>query len=190
MDQSVLDVLQELRGEDEEHAGPSKRRRTKLNVQPGKSVVVPDSDDSDDSDTDDESDDNCSILSSDKENADPSGCNSNDDDDNESTDEDEDEDLEGIPFKELKFGMWVIVEYEEERFLGQVQETAVGKIDGRVKKEARVKCLEMPYGINEPQNFENGDGIFYNRWYRTNKIPEKTNLNKKGQRTRKTMWKY
>ena len=131
MDQSVIDVLQQLRGEDEQLPGPSKRRRTKLDVQPGKSVVVDESDENSESDGSDSEENS----SSDKENTVFSDSESDSGDDRGSVEEEEGEELEEIPFKELKFEMWVVVEYEDHRFLGQVQETVVGKVDGRIKKK-------------------------------------------------------
>ena len=53
----------------------------------------------------------------------------------------------------IKEGNWVLVEYEEERFLGKVI-----CVKGN---EVLVRCLQKPYGISEPQKFKcEEDAIF------------------------------
>ena len=73
---------------------------------------------------------------------------------------------------------WVIVVYEGERFIGKVMTEAVNG-------DVRVRCLEKPFGINEPQKLEHEeDVIFYGRLFRTNVTPQ---LIKFG---RKWLWRY
>ena len=75
-------------------------------------------------------------------------------------------------------GDWVIVVYEGERFIGKVMTEAVNE-------DVCVRCLEKPFGINEPQKLEREeDAIFYGRLFRTNVTPQ---LIKFG---RKWLWRY
>ena len=53
-----------------------------------------------------------------------------------------------LPYDDVKIGLWVIVEYEGEYFIGLV--IAVHKLT----RTARVTCLEHPFGISSPQNME------------------------------------
>ena len=77
----------------------------------------------------------------------------------------------------MKEGDWVLVEYEEERFLGKVI-----CVKGN---EVQVRCLQKPYGIREPQEFElEEDAIFYKRVFNANEHPK---MIKKG---RKWLWTY
>ena len=139
MDQSVLGILQELRGDDEEEPGPSNsKKRTKLDVQPGKSVVVPE-EESDDSDENDD-DEDTGFSSSDNENAVPSDA---DNDDNKS---DDSSDLEKLNMTHVTIDQWVKVKYEGEFFLGNVL--------SKLNDQALVHCLEKPFGIGVPQDLE------------------------------------
>ena len=47
---------------------------------------------------------------------------------------------------DIKEGDWVLVEYKEERFLGKVI-----CVQGN---EVQVRCLQKPYGIGEPKEFD------------------------------------
>ena len=76
---------------------------------------------------------------------------------------DEDE----IEYCDIKAGMWVVVVYEEERFIRKVQHKMAGEVN--------VRCLEKPLGINLPQLFEPGEGIYYAKVYRTDIRPSQTN---------------
>ena len=59
----------------------------------------------------------------------------------------------------------MIVVYERERFIGKVMTSS--------EWELRVRCLEKPFGINEPQKLEHEeDVIFYGRLFRTNVTPQ------------------
>ena len=62
--------------------------------------------------------------------------------------------------------MWVIIWYEEERFLGQVLR--------KVKGEIEVRCLKKPFGISgEPQDFEDEKyNCFYKKVFKTTVIPK------------------
>ena len=61
--------------------------------------------------------------------------------------------------------MWVIVKYEEQKFLGRVEGIRVEGCDLH-ERCARVCCLEKPYGVCEPQEFERElDVICYDEFY-------------------------
>jgi len=84
---------------------------------------------------------------------------------------------ESIQFDDVKEGDWVQVIYEEERFLGKILKKQVNEI--------QVRCLEKPYGIREPQEFEREeDAIFYQHVYPPCVQPK---LIQKG---RKWLWLY
>ena len=87
-----------------------------------------------------------------------------------------------ISHKDVKEGMWVVVNYEEEKFLGKVQSKA--------KTTITVLCLEKPLGIREPQSFESGDGFDYDFVYATDLKPYLTQMNKDGKKGRKWLWVY
>ena len=57
--------------------------------------------------------------------------------------EDETNDLEEIHYEDVKSGMWVLVFYEQEKWLGKVIEKKEHKV--------RVGCSEKPFGMNMPQ---------------------------------------
>ena len=71
---------------------------------------------------------------------------------------------------------WVVVLYEEERFLG--------KVVGNAEKFACVRCLEKPYTIKEPQFLEREDAIWYNTIFKPDCIPQNVKVGQK------LMWKY
>ena len=87
-----------------------------------------------------------------------------------------------LSHKDVKEGMWVVVNYEEEKFLGKVQSKA--------KTTITVLCLEKPLGIREPQSFESGDGFDYDFVYATDLKPYLTQMNKDGKKGRKWLWVY
>ena len=93
-----------------------------------------------------------------------------------------DEDGEILKYDEVKQGMWVTIVYEGEKFLGKVQHKAVGEIN--------VRCLEKPLGINTPQLFEHGDGIYYKEVYKTIIKPTQTQTGEDGKQKRKWFWIY
>ena len=72
---------------------------------------------------------------------------------------------------------WVVVLYEEERFLG--------KVVGKAEKFVHVRCLEKPYTIKEPQFLEQEeDAIWYNIIFKPDCIPQNVKVGWKW------MWKY
>ena len=78
---------------------------------------------------------------------------------------------------DLIAGDWVLVRYEEERF--------IGKVICIKNTEVQVRCLDKPYGIHEPQKFEREeDAIFYTSVFRANEQPKMV------QRGRKWFWTY
>ena len=71
---------------------------------------------------------------------------------------------------------WVVVLYEEEQFLD--------KVVGKAGKFARVRCLEKPYTIKEPQFLEREGAIWYNTIFKPDCIPQNVRVGQK------LMWKY
>ena len=50
-----------------------------------------------------------------------------------------------------------------------------------VNGDVRVRCLEKPFGINEPQKLEHEeDAIFYGRLFRTNVTPQLIKFGRSG----------
>ena len=68
-----------------------------------------------------------------------------------------------MPYKDVLPGMWVVVRYEGEVFLGKVLQKRCG--------EYMVRCLSMPFGVNAPQQFEEDEGIYYNEVYQLDIVP-------------------
>ena len=89
--------------------------------------------------------------------------------------------LENIVINQVKPGDWVKVRYEEQTYIGLVQE-AEGK--GKQKKEfVRVRCLEKPYPVRELQELERiNDACDFKEVYY---CEEKPHLVKEGR-----AWKY
>ena len=56
------------------------------------------------------------------------------------------------PISTVKEGDWVVVIYEQEKFIGKV----VNVVNG----QAALQCLTKPLGINTPQDFE-ADTVYY-----------------------------
>ena len=83
-----------------------------------------------------------------------------------------------LPIKneDVVCGMWVVVSYEGECFIGMV----VSK-DG---EWINVRCLQLPYGIGEPQLFEEGEGESYPIVFESSVTPEQVSID--GQ----LFWKY
>ena len=78
--------------------------------------------------------------------------------------------------EDVEEGDWVVVLYEEEQFLG--------KVVGNAGKFARVRCLEKPYTIKEPQFLEREGAIWYNTIFKPDCIPQNVKVGQK------LMWKY
>ena len=73
--------------------------------------------------------------------------------------EDETNDLEEIHYEDVRSGMWVLVFYEQEKWLGKVIEKREGQV--------RVRCLEKPFGVNMSQNMERKhEAVFYHNVYK------------------------
>ena len=63
-------------------------------------------------------------------------------------------DFQEFEYEAVKSGMWIIVIYEEEKWLGRVLEIRGGQV--------RVQCLEKPFGVTGPQKLESGhEAIFH-----------------------------
>ena len=68
----------------------------------------------------------------------------------------------------VKTAEWVIINYERKVFIGKVIE----KLINDECKEAKVCCLEKPYGIKEPSNMEPGNHVaFYSKVYECKDVP-------------------
>ena len=72
-------------------------------------------------------------------------------------------------------GMWVVVKYEGEKFIGNV----LGKRNG----EFQVHCLDKPFGIREPQSYEKVDPRtgppFYTDVYEASVTPKPVKIGRK-----------
>ena len=86
-----------------------------------------------------------------------------------------------MKFDDVEAGMWVIVVYEGEKFLGNVQDKKASQFN--------VLCLEKPFGINVPQNFEKGEGVYYDNVFQTDIKPEQTQVDEDGKKAREWFWK-
>ena len=115
----------------------------------------------------------------------------NDGDDDESEEEDSEEvvsvvdasisahpdvNLVTINFEDVQLNSWVLVIYEEEKFMGKVLAKGATKV--------KVQCLTKPYGIPTAQEFEK-DAIYYDEVFEAPVIPWATELDDNGKRTRK-----
>lgn len=79
--------------------------------------------------------------------------------------------------KSVNAGMWVKVKYEDEVFLGKVL---------LIKNhQAQVRCLQKPFGVREPQEFEREeDAVFYVTVFSCDVQPEMVKVG------RKWLWRY
>ena len=116
-----------------------------------------------------------------------------DQDDTDDSESGGNDDATPMNFEEIHQNMWVKVIYEGQKFIGKVMEKVMAK-EGDKKKQAfvKVKCLEKPFGIREPQDFEMGDGVYYklSRVFKTDMKPEMTQIDKNGRKQRKWCWIY
>ena len=69
-----------------------------------------------------------------------------------------------MPYKDVLSGMWVVVKYEGKRFLEKVLQKSC--------EEYMVRCLSMPFGVNTPQQSEEGEGICYTEVYQSDIAPQ------------------
>ena len=89
---------------------------------------------------------------------------------------------------DVKDGMWVCVEYEEEegnmeKFLGKVMGGPVK--DGKYEGSVRVRCLKEPLGITDPQDFEKeAMAVYYKKVYHAVCEPFQVQVG------RKWLWQY
>ena len=99
--------------------------------------------------------------------------------------------MDPMTFDEVHAGTtWVLVKYEEETFIGKVMKKGVEPHYGIMKECYYVRCLECPYGVNIPQQYEHGDPIMYNEVFKTSIVPTQTQFNAEGQKTRRFFWVY
>ena len=87
---------------------------------------------------------------------------------------------EPMLFDDIKLGMWVIVIYEEEKFLAKVH----CKSTDAPTKLINVLCLEKPLRINTPQSFTKSS-FDVEKVCRTEIIPYQTQFDENGKKTRK-----
>ena len=81
--------------------------------------------------------------------------------------------------EQVKIGMWVKVVYEGEKFLGKVTDVKNGYY--------AVRCLERPFCIGQPQQFEKeSQVIYYDEVYKTDVKPTLAMNNNRGWRK----WTY
>ena len=81
-----------------------------------------------------------------------------------STDQAVDHGLIEIPYDSVSISQWVKVLYEGQVFLG--------KVFNKQNNTALVCCFSKPFGITEPQDFEQeNDVVYYNHVYHTRITP-------------------
>ena len=79
--------------------------------------------------------------------------------------------------------MLVIIIYENEKFLGNVIEKKSNQI--------RVRCLEKPLSLNDPQDLQREeDAVYFDCVFKTNIKPVLTRVDANGKKGRKWYWKY
>ena len=87
--------------------------------------------------------------------------------------------LKEMDISNVKTGEWVLKNYKGKVLIGKVIE----KLINDECKEAKVRCLEKPYGIKEPSNTEPENHVaFYSKVYESKDIPNLI--------THKHSWKY
>ena len=87
--------------------------------------------------------------------------------------------LKEMDISNVKTGEWVLVNYEGEVFIRKVME----KLINNESKEAKVHCIERPYGIKEPLNMEPENHVaFYLKVYECKGVPSLI--------AHKRSWKY
>ena len=83
-----------------------------------------------------------------------------------------------IPYEKVNEGIWVIVIYEEEKW--------IGKVVTKCHDQVCVKSLEKPFGIHQRQLLEREeDSIYFSQVYHTDVIAEQTQINPNGRKGRK-----
>ena len=87
--------------------------------------------------------------------------------------------MEEIHNKDVKSRMWVLVFYEQEKWLGKVIEKRKGQV--------RVRSLKKPFGVNMPQHMEREhEAVFYHNVYKANVKPWQS----RSRTGRKVLWQY
>ena len=80
-------------------------------------------------------------------------------------------DYNQVQYEDVNEGQWVLVIYEEEKFIGKVLHKKNDMI--------MVRCLEKPFGIRIPQDFEKEeDAIYYDTVYAIEVVPEMVKVNR------------
>ena len=80
--------------------------------------------------------------------------------------------LTKIPLSKVEIDDWVKVKYEGELFIGRVIPGQKDDGSKQIKKHVRVRCLNLPYGIHEPQDFEReNDAVDYTEVYECTEKP-------------------
>ena len=103
--------------------------------------------------------------------------------DNEAADNSNSPALQPVSHLDITIGMWVIVLYEGEKWLAKVM--------NKHENQVLVRCLEKPFGINQPQNLEREDDAFIvEEVYYPNVIPTLTQIGPDGKKGRKWFWQY
>ena len=88
-------------------------------------------------------------------------------------------DLQELEYETVKSGMWVMVIYDEEKWIGRVLEKAEGQV--------RVQCLEMLFGVTGSQKLKSDhEGKFYFQVYKTDVIPRQSSSGT----GKKLLWNY
>ena len=88
-----------------------------------------------------------------------------------------------IPYEKVNEGIWVIVIYEEEKW--------IGKVVTKCHDQVCVKCLEKPFGIHQRQLLEREeDSIYFSQVYHTDITPEQTQTDANDRKGCKWFWHY
>jgi len=67
----------------------------------------------------------------------------------------------------VKDGMWVVVKYEGEKWIGKVMARKGGKV--------MVRCLEKPLAVGIPKSFEKErEAIYYRQVFATSIVPKQS----------------
>lgn len=85
--------------------------------------------------------------------------------------------LKPLKYEDVEVGQWVIVSYEDEKFIEKVIKKGEWEFNLKTKKSFMVICLEITLGIATPQRYEKGDPIFHrvhHTVYETDKPPYQT----------------
>ena len=98
--------------------------------------------------------------------------------------------MDEIRCEDVKIRSWELVSYEGEKFIGRVLDKKEGVFIGDRYHECNVRCLENPFGITLPQEFERGIPMWLTHVYETSIVPWITNKIVDGENCRREMWAY